>query len=281
MMGTRDRVRPWVCAGRFYPAEPARLAETVDGLLAGVSPTADHDSPVALVVPHAGYDYSGPVAASGYRRLAARRQLVRRVVILGPAHFLPLAAMALPHHDAFATPLGEIVVDDAARALAQTLPAVTVSATAHYREHSIEVQLPFLQRSLGPDISIVPIVVGAVETHLVADLITTLQTDESTVVVVSTDLSHYHDQSTAQRLDRSTAAAILRRDASTIGERAACGRYALRGLIEAARRLRLDVRQLDLRTSADTAGDPATVVGYGAFGIYLTPDSIRKDIQPE
>ena len=155
-----------------------------------------------LVVPHAGYVYSGRVAASAYRRLAAQRGHIRRVVILGPAHFARRADAAVPECRAFATPLGEIEVDQSGCALAAGLPAVTLSTGAHAREHSIEVQLPFLQRSLGPDISIVPIAVGRVETRLLADVISALWMDDSTAVVISTDLSHYQDQATAEQLRR-------------------------------------------------------------------------------
>jgi AmmeMemoRadiSam system protein B len=143
-----------------------------------------------------------------------------------------------------------------------------LSAGAHRREHSIEVQLPFLQRSLRPDITIVPITVGRVETGLVANVISALWTDESTAVVVSSDLSHYQDQATAERLDRRTAEAILRQDPLAIGEHAACGRYPLRALLEVTRERSLRMRQLGLRTSADTTGDRSNVVGYGAFAAY-------------
>ena len=262
-------VRPPECAGRFYPADAARLAKTVDRLLAEVpTPTADEDPPVALVVPHAGYIYSGRVAASAYRRLAEQRGHTRRVVILGPAHFARRSDAAVPECRAFATPLGEIEVDQSGCALAAGLPAVTFSGGAHAREHSIEVQLPFLQRSLGPDISIVPIAVGRVETRLLADVISALWMDDSTAVVVSTDLSHYQDQATAERLDGQTAEAILRQDPLAIGERAACGRYPLRALLDVTRKRSLRMRQLDLRTSADTTGDRSNVVGYGAFAAY-------------
>jgi AmmeMemoRadiSam system protein B len=268
-MDARGGVRPPECAGRFYPADAARLAATVDRLLAEVpTSAADDEAPVALVVPHAGYIYSGRVAAAAYRRLAEQRGHVRRVVILGPAHFARLADAALPDYSAFATPLGEIEVDQSGCALAAGLPAVTVSARAHGREHSIEVQLPFLQRSLGPDIRIVPIAVGRVETRLLADVISALWTDESTAVVVSTDLSHYQDQATAERLDGQTAEAILRQDPLAIGEGAACGRYPLRALLEVTRERSLRMRQLDLRTSADTTGDRSSVVGYGAFAAH-------------
>jgi len=270
MSRTLRTIRPFACADRFYPADPARLARTVDGLLREVSLSEDEPPPLAAVVPHAGYRYSGPVAASAFRRVAARRGAVRRVLVLGPAHFAPLVGIALPGCDAFATPLGQLWVDQSACSLAATLPAVETSPDAHAAEHSIEVQLPFVQRTLGPDISLVPILVGTVEPHQVARLIEALWTDESTIVLVSTDLSHYHDHATARRLDQRTAEAIVRRDPTAIDDHAACGRHPLRGLLLALRQRDLQVRQLDLRTSADTAGNPANVVGYGAFGVYET-----------
>ena len=163
-----------------------------------------------------------------------------------------------------------IRVDEPARWLAAALPCVVLSDAAHRAEHSIEVQLPFLQRVLGSEVEIVAFVVGQVEAYRVADLIDALWQDESTAVVVSTELSHYHDHATADRLDRRTADAIVRRDPAANGANDACGRHALRGLLEFTRRRDLRVRQLDLRRSGHTAGSKARVVGYGAFGVYST-----------
>ena len=237
-------------------------------MLAAVTPPPSPPGPVGLIVPHAGYRYSGPVAAHAYRRLALRRATVRRVLVLGPDHFTGLHAMALPSWSAFATPLGEVPVDDEGHALAAGLPDVVVSDAAHLREHALEVQLPFLQRVLAPETTLIPVLVGQVAASRVAQLIELLWRDDSTAVVLSTDLSHYSDQATARRLDQRTADAIVRADPAAIGEQDACGRFALRGLLELARRRGLSVRLLDLRTSADTAGDPSRVVGYGAFGVY-------------
>jgi AmmeMemoRadiSam system protein B len=260
--------RPPAVAGMFYSADPDRLAAEVDALLAAASMPKEEPAPLAVVCPHAAYRYSGPVAATAYRRLVPRRGNIRRAVVLGPAHVTLVHGMAVPGWGAFETPLGAISVDEGACAIATALPGVVVSDTAHDREHSIEVQLPFLQRGLGSEITIVPIVVGAVAADVVANLINALWQDESTVVVISTDLSHHHDHATAGRLDRRTAEAILQRDPEAIGEHDACGRYPLRGLLEFARRRDLDVRLLDLRTSGDTAGGRSRVVGYGAFGVY-------------
>jgi AmmeMemoRadiSam system protein B len=260
--------RPAAVAGVFYPADPDRLAAEVDALLATVSMPRDEPEVLAVVSPHAAYRYSGQVAATAYRRLAPRRGSVRRAVVLGPAHFTVVHGMALPGWGAFETPFGAVAVDEPASAIAAALPGVVISDAAHAREHSIEVQLPFLQRALGAEVTIVPVVVGQVEAYRVAHVMNALWQDESTVIVVSTDLSHYHDHATAGRLDRRTADAIVRRDPDGIGEYDACGCRPLRGLLDFARRRELDVRLLDLRTSGDTAGGRSRVVGYGAFGVY-------------
>jgi MEMO1 family protein len=254
-------------AGRFYPADPRQLAADVDGMLAAVARAAP-PGPVGIIAPHAGYRYSGPIAATAYRHLALRQDAVRRVLLLGPDHFTGLPGMAVPSSAAFATPLGDIPLDSAACALTASLPDVVVSDTRHAREHSLEVHLPFLQRSLYPDIPVIPVLVGLAAPSRVAHVIDMLWQDDSTTVVLSTDLSHYHDHATACRLDRRTADAIVRADPAAIGEGDACGRFPLRGLLELARRRKLRVQLLDLRTSADTAGDPSRVVGYGAFGVY-------------
>jgi len=263
-------IRPACAAGSFYPDDPQRLLAELDALLAAAPIGEDASGALAIVSPHAGYRYSGPVAASAFGQLMPWRAMVRRAIVLGPAHFTRLGGMALPRFDAFETPLGAVRVDEHARTAAAALPCVVLSDPAHHGEHSIEVQLPFLQRALGSEVEIVPVVVGQVDAHRVADLIDALWPDESTAVVVSTDLSHYHDQATASRLDQRTADAIVRRDPAAIGDYDACGRHALRGLLEFTRRRDLRVRQIDLRTSSDTAGGKSRVVGYGAFGIYST-----------
>jgi AmmeMemoRadiSam system protein B len=230
--------------------------------------TSTPPGPAAIIAPHAGYRYSGPVAATAYRHLALRQDTVRRVALLGPDHFTGLHGMAVPGWIAFATPLGEMPLDGAGCALAARLSSVVVSDACHLREHALEVHVPFLQRTLQPDTTLVPVLVGQVAAGAVTNVIDALWQDESTAVVLSTDLSHYYDHATASRLDRRTAEAIVRADPSGIGEGDACGRFALRGLLELARRRGLQVRLLDLRTSADTAGDSSRVVGYGAFALY-------------
>jgi AmmeMemoRadiSam system protein B len=218
-------------------------------------------------VPHAGYVYSGPIAASAYAQVAARRGTIRRVVVLGPAHRVPVDGMAVPTAAHFATPLGPVEVDDDLRRLALTVPAVHADDRPHAPEHSLEVQLPFLVRTLGADITVLPVVVGHASAHQVADLLDAVWGGPETLVVISSDLSHYHDHPTATARDRRTAAAILERRGEEIGPHDACGAYPLGGLIEVAERRGLRIDLLDLRNSGDTAGDRSRVVGYGAFAV--------------
>jgi AmmeMemoRadiSam system protein B len=250
--------RPAAVAGWFYPSGRSGLAVSVDDLLDRARQGgAGGPAPVALVVPHAGYLYSGPVAASGYAWLSG--SALRRVILLGPAHRVPLTGMACSTFTRWRTPLGEVGVE--------RVDGVPADDRAHDGEHSLEVQLPFLQRVLEPGFTIVPIAVGRTRPEQVAALLDRLEADLPGLVVVSTDLSHYHDAATAQRLDRRTAQAVLDCDASAIGEDDACGAWALRGLVEHTRRRGRRVRLLDRRTSADTAGDASRVVGYAAFAI--------------
>jgi AmmeMemoRadiSam system protein B len=256
-------VRPAAVAGRFYPADPVALAALVDGLLVAGRPSARR--PTAVVAPHAGYRYCGAVAATAYAQLAAFGADVTRVVVLGPAHFVPLTGMAVPTVDAFATPLGPVSVDLEARQVAVELPSVAVHDRPHAAEHAIETQLPFLLRTLGPDVPVLPVLVGATDPTAVAGLLSALLTGPDTVAVVSTDLSHYLDQPRARERDMRTAAAILARDAAALRPGDACGYQALRGLMRHAADRDLGVELLQLATSADAGADPAQVVGYGAF----------------
>ena len=252
-------VRPAAVAGSFYPDSPNVLIRTVDDFLAA-APEGDDARPAALIVPHAGYQYSGPVAATGYARL--RQAVFRKVVLLGPSHFVAVSAPTLPTADVLRTPLGDVPVDPAGLA-----DLAVRREHPHAREHSLEVQLPFLQRVLAPGWTAVPLLLGrVVSPDLVADCLDAVAADD-VLVVVSSDLSHYHDASTAQRLDRRTADAILARNITGIGDRDACGAMAIRGALAWAMRHDLSVSLLDLRTSADTAGEPNRVVGYGAFAL--------------
>lgn len=257
-------VREAAAAGTFYPAEASELGSVVDALLEGATPP-DVGALSAIVVPHAGYVYSGPVAASGFTLLRGRE--APRVAILGPAHFVPLRGTAVPSARAWRTPLGEVPVDAELRELASTCGS-SVDDSPHEPEHSLEVQLPFLQRVIEGPLTVLPVAVGVSRAGEVADLIGALL--DVAFIVVSTDLSHYQDDVTAKRLDRRTADAVVARDPDAIRPEDACGVYALRGLVESARREDLVVRLLDLRTSADTAGDPWRVVGYGAFAVGET-----------
>jgi AmmeMemoRadiSam system protein B len=259
------RVRPAAVAGRFYPADPSALADLVDGLLGGVRVERHTACPVAAIAPHAGYQYSGSVAATAYAHLAAWRDELTRVVVLGPAHFVPLRGMALPGVDAFATPLGPVEVDAEARATATGMFDVAVDDRPHDGEHSLETQLPFLLRAVGPAVRVLPVLVGETAPATVAALLATLLSAGGTVAVVSTDLSHYLDLPTARVRDARTAGAILAGDAAAIRPEDACGHWALRGLLHRVAEQRMDVQLLRLGTSADSGADPGCVVGYGAF----------------
>ena len=258
-------VRPAAVAGTFYPGTPIVLSAAVQAFLADAGSTQETRDPLpkALVVPHAGYVYSGPVAAPAYRRIAAGRTSVRRVVLLGPVHRVPIRGLALPAAQAFETPLGTVAVDVDAAARALELPQVRVSDAAHALEHSLEVQLPFLQTVLD-DFKIVPFAVGDATAEEVSEVIDHLWGGPETLIVVSSDLSHYHPYAAAQQIDRGTAAAILALDAS-IDHEQACGATPINGFALCARRHHLKSELLDLRNSGDTAGDKSRVVGYAAF----------------
>ncbi|HEX2064437.1 MAG TPA: AmmeMemoRadiSam system protein B [Acidimicrobiales bacterium] len=263
-MGRAGSVRPPAVAGSFYPADPARLADAVDALLP--PPAADQAAPEAVIAPHAGYEYSGPVAGAALSLLGPARETLRRVVLIGPAHYVPLRGLAVTGVEAFETPFGLLDVDDDARAAALALPQVQLDDAPHAPEHSLEVELPILQRLLGR-FSVVPLVTGRAGTAEVADVLDAVWGGPETVVVCSSDLSHYHDHDTATALDQRTAAAIVARDVEAVAPRDACGSVAVRGLLEVARRRDLAVRLLELRTSHDAGGPPDRVVGYGAFAL--------------
>jgi AmmeMemoRadiSam system protein B len=256
------RVRPPAVAGRFYPDDPEELQDLVDRLLGGVRHPLRPVRPAALVVPHAGYRYSGVVAATAYAQLP---DAVPRVVLLGPAHLWPLDGMAVPAVDALATPLGAVAVDDDARTAATALPGVVVDDRPHDGEHSLETQLPFLQRVLGPGLTVLPVLVGRTPPESVAAVLTAL---DGALAVVSTDLSHHLDERSARERDRRTADAVLARDAGAVGPGDACGAHPLRGLLHSAVERSLTVELLALATSADSGAGRARVVGYGAFLLH-------------
>jgi len=265
----------------FYPGMPAVLGAAVRGYLAeaGSSPETHAPLPKAVIVPHAGYVYSGPVAAPAYRRIAVGRGTIRRVVLLGPVHRVPIRGLALPAADAFATPLGTVAVDADAAARALELPQVQTSEAAHALEHSLEVQLPFLQTVLD-DFRIVPFAVGDATAEEVAEVIDCLWGGPETLIVVSSDLSHYHPYAAARQLDRGTAAAILALDSSLDHEQA-CGATPLNGFALCARRRNLFPELIDLRNSGDTAGDKSRVVGYAAFAFTDRPEPRQRQAAEE
>lgn len=249
-------------AGSFYPQDRVELAAMVNGFLAACR--SDAPAPKAVIAPHAGHIYSGPVAASAYARVARAKGTITRVVLLGPSHRVPLRGLAASSATAFTTPLGQIPVDQAALREIERLTQVMVSDEAHRWEHSLEVHLPFLQIVLG-EFSLVPLVVGEATAQEVDEVLEILWGGPETLIVVSSDLSHYHDYQSAQHLDRATSAAITALRSEDIRHEQACGRNPILGLLTAARRHGMHAETIDLRNSGDTAGPRDQVVGYGAY----------------
>lgn len=273
-------------AGRFYPGDRTALAEAVAGHLAaaeGVIAVAPDRPPKAIIAPHAGYPYSGPVAGSAYLPWRRHGDTVRRVVLIGPAHRLSFRGIAASSAVTFATPLGEIPVDREAVAAALRLPEVCLLDEAHAEEHSLEVHLPFLQ-GLFRDFSVVPLVVGAASEAAVERVLAALWGGPETAIIVSSDLSHYHGYDEAQRLDSAAATAIETLRGDHLADAQACGHRAVRGLLTRARALDLRATGTDLRNSGDTAGPRDRVVGYGAWmfedaaGARL-PETLRETLR--
>lgn len=259
-----NEVRPAAVAGLFYPGAMEELRPMVDGFLANASGPATGYSPKAVIAPHAGLVYSGPIAASAFACFACDATAIRRIVLIGPAHRLPVRGLALPGQDAFETPLGVVPVDrDLVEAISD-MPQVSINTAAHAPEHCLEVELPFLQVVLG-EFSILPLLVSAVSSDQVAEVLDRVWGGAETRLVVSSDLSHYLSYDAAQGVDGATAQQILRLE-EPIREHCACGSQAINGLLAAARRRGMTSRLLDLRNSGDTAGDRMRVVGYGSFG---------------
>jgi len=260
-------VRAPAVAGMFYPGGSRELAQTLAQLLGAAAHDApERAAPKAIIAPHAGYIYSGPVAASVYALLAPARGRIRRVVLLGPTHRVAVRGMALPGCAGFATPLGNVEIDDAALQALRGLPYVGVSAQAHALEHSLEVHLPFLQTVLER-FTLLPLAVGDASVQEVAEVLDRLWGGPETLIVVSSDLSHYLSYSDAQAVDRATAQAILGL-ATDVSHEQACGATPVTGLTYLARRRGLKPELIDLRNSGDTAGDKQRVVGYGSFAFY-------------
>lgn len=270
-------IRQPAVANAFYPGKKQALANDIDAMLEAAKPgkrTADPAgpltrlSPKAIIVPHAGYVYSGPTAAAAYARLAAGRETIRRVVLLGPVHRVPVRGLALPGVDAFATPLGEVELDQSAIASIGGMRQVVVSPAAHALEHSLEVQLPFLQ-SVLEDFRLVPLAVGDATPAEVAEVLDALWGGPETLIVISSDLSHFLPYRAAQAADQETVQSILNMG-GPLTHQQACGGTPVNGLILAAKRHHLRPHLLDLRNSGDTTGDKNRVVGYASFAFEET-----------
>jgi hypothetical protein len=271
-------IRPAAVAGLFYPDKPAVLRQTLAELLAEAGPAASSRPPKALIVPHAGYVYSGAVAARAYALLGGLRGRIRRVVLLGPTHRVYVRGLALPEAERFVTPLGEVLLDQEGMRRVAGLPQVTRSAAAHQMEHSLEVQLPFLQQVLG-DFQLLPLAVGEATPAEVAEVLEQVWGGDETLIVISSDLSHFLPDAAARKVDRATADAILALNPHLDHEQA-CGATPINGLLLAARQQGLHAVELDVRNSSETAGDPERVVGYAAFAFEARPEQARR-AEPE
>ena len=257
-----SKIRPAAVAGLFYPADPAQLHSDIQSMLSATEQT--ESMPKALIVPHAGYIFSGPVAASAFAQLKNISHRVKRVILLGPCHRVPLRGLATSSADYFETPLGSIKVDHDAIKQIASLPQIKEFDLTHQQEHSLEVQLPFLQEVLD-NFSLVPLVVGDTNAEEVSEVLERLWGGDETLIVISSDLSHYHDYNTARAMDNETCLAIEEMNPAAIHYDQACGRNPVIGLLTAANKHGLHATTLDLRNSGDTAGDKSSVVGYGAW----------------
>ncbi|MFT3694936.1 MAG: AmmeMemoRadiSam system protein B [Kofleriaceae bacterium] len=255
-------VRPAAVAGMFYPGSAGELRGTVEGLLAA-NTVADSRRPKALIVPHAGYIYSGAVAAAGFARVRSFAETLTRIVVVSPAHRVYVEGLTWPGAAFLATPLGQIAVDvDAIHAI----PELVAHPQAHAKEHAIEVELPFIQL-LAPNAKVIPIAASHCAPQLIGRVLEQLWGGPETLIVISSDLSHFHAYDDAHERDRRTAAKIIALDTGLEGEEA-CGCTGINGLAWVARKRHLRVEVIDLRNSGDTAGPRDEVVGYGAFALY-------------
>ena len=257
-------VRPPAVSGFFYPADKDELSEIITAYMQDTAPM--ETPPKAIIAPHAGYIYSGSVAASAYATLAKNYGLINRVILLGPAHRVYFRGLAYSSAKYFSTPLGKILIDQTAIESIANLPQVILSDEAHAREHSLEVHLPFLQ-SLLKDFTLVPLVVGDTRPDEVAEVLNILWGNEETLIVISSDLSHYHDYETARKLDKQTSELIESLDFSAINSKRACGCMPIRGLLKIAREKSMRMETVELKNSGDTAGPHDRVVGYGAYAL--------------
>ena len=258
-------IRKAAVAGSFYEADASRLRQHIAVLLGSALESAA-GAPQALIVPHAGYIYSGRTAAQAYRLVQPWADKIERVVLFGPAHRVPLRGMAVPSVEAFATPLGNVPLDRDSIQRVSSLPGVSVSDEAHRQEHSLEVQLPFLQTVLGA-FKLVPVVVGHCQPEIVATVMDAMWGGAETLLVVSTDLSHFHDYDEARQLDTLTCERLRAKD-NTLSGQDACGAYALNGLMSTRHCQATQVDLVDMCNSGDTAGSRDRVVGYGAFTVH-------------
>lgn len=256
-----QQIRPPAVAGQFYPGSVPALRRAVQDYIERASEPSG-TPPKAIVGPHAGYIYSGPIAGSAYAYLAKANGAVKRVILIGPAHWSPVHGLAASSAQAFASPLGTIPVDRQSVDIALEFSQVQIKDEAHVREHCLEVHLPFLQ-AIFRDFSIVPLLVGSCPPDQVAQILEALWGGPETVLIISSDLSHYHDYETAVKLDTATSRAIEHLEFVEEGQ--ACGRVAINGLLALAKKHQLQVETVDLRNSGDTAGPRDRVVGYGAY----------------
>jgi MEMO1 family protein len=262
----KTSVRKPAVAGLFYPDDASELRDAVSAYLAQHNVGAIATAPKALIVPHAGYIYSGGIAAAAYATVAGLRTAIRRIVLIGPSHRVHLRGMAVPAASSFATPLGDIEIDSALKSVLLERSDVAESDAPHAQEHCLEVQLPFLQ-TLFDRFTLLPLVLGSVAPDQVASVLAELWGDASTLVLVSSDLSHYHTYDQARQLDAATSASILRREATLVGDQA-CGSMGINGLLYLASQRNFAVAQIARCNSGDTAGDRSRVVGYGAFAVH-------------
>jgi AmmeMemoRadiSam system protein B len=251
-------------AGSFYPAKQLTLQQTGIDFLAAAPQVTNTSLPKAMIVPHAGYVYSGSIAAAAYKPFLKSKNKVSTIVLIGPAHFVPFFGIATTYADSFITPLGAIDVDQQIVRTALQLKQVVELDVAFQKEHCLEVQLPFISQVL-PHCKIVPFLVGNTSYQEVAELIKKIWGGPETLIIISSDLSHYHNYETANKLDQETSLAIENLQIEKMSPNSACGKLAIQGLLQCAVDFNLKVIKLDLKNSGDTAGDRTRVVGYGAY----------------
>lgn len=259
-------VRNAAVAGTFYPQEASELQANLKALLQ--STHADKQLPKAIIVPHAGYIYSGPIAANAYSSFYKQDPSINRIVLMGPAHRVTFRGIAASSADYFATPMGNIPIDHHALKLSIDKGFVQYFDLAHEQEHCLEVQLPFLQVIFKQDFEIIPLLVGDADSTHVAQVLRLLWGGDDTLIVISSDLSHYHDYETAKEIDKRTTRSIEEFHGEKLDYESACGRLPIQGLLEVAKEFKMQCKTLDLRNSGDTSGPHDRVVGYGAFSFY-------------